>query len=71
MNDPSLKETANKFINRYAFLSNNDPYIPGNVLKTFAELIESNITIIPNAGHFNKSSGFTSFPKLLELLLKI
>jgi predicted alpha/beta hydrolase family esterase len=48
--------------------SDNDPYVPLVLAKELAENLSSELTVIPNAGHFNSDSGFLTFPFLLELI---
>jgi predicted alpha/beta hydrolase family esterase len=52
----------------HSFYSDNDPYIPIDVLEEFTSFINSTKHLIKDGGHINKSSGFTSFPQLIELL---
>jgi len=46
--------------------SNNDPYVPIECANELSEKLGVNLTIIENAGHFNKDSGYIKFEKLLE-----
>lgn len=57
-----VKSNCRKF---YCFGSDNDPYVPQTALNDFAAKLDTKLNIIPNAGHFNSSSGFTTFPQLL------
>lgn len=56
---------------RISFYADNDPFIPIDTLKEFASDINAEPIIVPNAGHFNASSGYTSFEKLLEIIKNI
>ena len=47
------------------FHSDNDPYV------SLAKNLGVELTFIPNAGHFNKKSGYLSFPQLLEKIENI
>lgn len=51
----------------YAFISDNDPYVPKDKAYEFVEKIGSQLVLIENGGHFNNSAGFTTFPQLLDL----
>lgn len=54
--------------NRVCFISDNDPYIPLNKLNEFVNLIDGKTIFIKDAGHFNKSAGYTEFPQILEFV---
>lgn len=56
---------------RLSFYSDNDPFIPIDTLEEFAHDIHAQSIIVPNAGHFNASSGYTTFEKLLNILKDI
>lgn len=55
----------------YCFYTDNDPHIPYNILKEYVEHAATKTFFIPNAGHFNTASGYSSFPQLLELIKSI
>jgi predicted alpha/beta hydrolase family esterase len=46
----------------------NDPYVPFEMLDSFAESLKAQKIIIKNGGHLNAESGFTEFPQLLNYL---
>ena len=48
------------------FYSDNDPYVPYDCEKEFADTITENQHIIFEGGHLNSESGYTEFDKLLE-----
>lgn len=48
------------------FQSDNDPYIKLEVAKNLSGHLNTPVTLIPGAGHFNQSSGYKEFPLLLE-----
>ena len=50
--------------------SDNDPYIPLETNKELANLLGAKLTVIHNAGHINKKSGFYKFPQLVDLMVK-
>lgn len=55
--------------NRICFISKNDPYVPLNLLENFAKSINAKVICHDSAGHFNTESGYTTFEKLLNLIL--
>ena len=67
----TLKEASNYAKYRYAFCSEDDPYVPLEQSKKFAEVVGAEQFIIKNAGHFNTKAGYDKFPQLLELVEKI
>jgi uncharacterized protein len=48
------------------YSSDDDPYVPLDKGKFLSDKLKSNLNVITHAGHFNKSSGYLSFPKLLH-----
>lgn len=60
-----IKEYCNDII---CFYSDNDPYVPLNVEKQFADTISNEQHIIANGGHINAESGYTEFHELLKYL---
>jgi predicted alpha/beta hydrolase family esterase len=49
----------------------NDPYSPQDVIKRFSELCGAKkLILVPNGGHLNSESGYTTFPLLLEEIKK-
>lgn len=55
----------------YCFYTDNDPFIPFNILKEYVDHAATKSFFIPNSGHFNEASGYTTFPQLLELVKTI
>jgi hypothetical protein len=53
------------------FHSDNDPYVSLGNGEQLAKELGVELTFIPNAGHFNKEAGYTSFADLLEKVRKI
>ncbi|MDO8581920.1 MAG: alpha/beta hydrolase [bacterium] len=51
--------------------SDNDPYVPIEKGREFAENLGVELVILKNAGHINKDSGYTDFPLLLEKIKKL
>ena len=63
-----LKKNCSKII---CFAGDNDPYLPQDVLQRFSTLCGAKeFIIIPNGGHLNAESGYTTFPLLLETIKK-
>jgi predicted alpha/beta hydrolase family esterase len=50
----------------FIFASDNDPYVPLRKGKELARKLEAELTIVPNAGHFNAAAGYSTFPLLLS-----
>jgi uncharacterized protein len=53
---------------RFAYFSDNDPYVPRKMSESFCANISAGYKVIPNGGHLNSSAGYTEFPHLLEHL---
>ncbi len=53
------------------YQSNNDPYVSQGNGEQLAKELGVELILVPNAGHFNKKAGYTSFPDLLEKVRKI
>lgn len=58
-----IKQNCEKF---FIVASDNDPYIPLEINKELAKILNEDLQIIHNGGHLNKKAGFDKFPKLLE-----
>ncbi|MBI2549477.1 serine hydrolase family protein [Candidatus Woesearchaeota archaeon] len=54
----------------YVFHADNDPYVPLKKATELANHLNVQVTLVNNAGHFNEASGYTTFPLLLESILK-
>jgi len=50
------------------FQSDNDPYVPLAQAETLSAQLNTTITSVPSAGHFNSAAGYSQFPQLLEEL---
>jgi uncharacterized protein len=57
-----IKKNCNKFI---LFNSKDDPYVPLKKGQELSNILNGELIIKENAGHFNKDAGFTSFKELL------
>lgn len=51
--------------------SDNDPYVSLGNGEQLAKELGVKLTFVPNAGHFNKKAGYTSFPELLKKVQEI
>jgi predicted alpha/beta hydrolase family esterase len=69
--DKALSSIVNFAPIRISFISDNDPFIPSEVLNHFVEVIQSEKLLIPNGGHFNSNAGFSKFVELYEEVHKI
>ncbi|MBU0532329.1 alpha/beta hydrolase [Candidatus Micrarchaeota archaeon] len=63
-----IKKGSNKFI---VINSDNDPFIELEEGKRMAKLLGAEFIVEHNGGHINEGSGFTKYPKLLELMEKL
>lgn len=57
--------------NMVCFASDTDPYVPLEISQDFARAVEGSLILIPGAGHFGASSGYTQFPRLLDEIKKL
>ena len=48
------------------YAGDNDPYVPLAMSQDVADKLKKKLTIIPDGGHLNAESGFTTFPRLLK-----
>ncbi len=60
-----IKKYANEII---CFYSNNDPYVRYKEEKEFADMVSTEKTLIPNAGHINSESGYDTFEDIVNYL---
>lgn len=58
-----IKENCPEF---YVFHSDNDPYVSLQKAKELSEKLGVEVLVVKDAGHFNKETGYTNFPQLLE-----
>ena len=64
-NTTQIKEYVDKVVCIY---SDNDPYLPKEVLEDFAQTLTEEPIIIPNGGHLNSESGYIKFERILEFI---
>jgi predicted alpha/beta hydrolase family esterase len=63
-----IRKKADRFI---VINSDNDPFIELGEGKRIAKLLGAELIVEHGAGHINEGSGFTAYPRLLELLLAL
>ena len=59
---------AGRFSKTTCVYSNNDPYVPIELSRKFVELSGGDEVLINGGGHLNSSAGFTTFPRLLDII---
>ncbi len=52
----------------YVINSDNDPYVTPSHAEEISKHLGVKVIIIEGAGHFNKSSGYATFPQLLDMI---
>ena len=57
----TIRQHAKKF---FVFHSDNDPYVSLGNGEELSKKLNTKLIFIPNAGHFNKSAGYTKFDAL-------
>lgn len=62
------EEFRNLCKERICYYAKNDPYVRFDKLEEFAGLVDAEKHISENAGHFNKSAGYTKFDEILKYL---
>jgi len=62
-----IKQNCKKF---FVYSSDNDPYVPIDIVQEVASGLDVNVITIKGAGHFNESAGYKEFPQLLENVKK-
>jgi predicted alpha/beta hydrolase family esterase len=67
--DGDFEDVRNLVSSRLALYSRNDPYLPLDSLKAFAEKLDAEKVEFESAGHFNDASGYQEFPELLDRLI--
>jgi predicted alpha/beta hydrolase family esterase len=63
-----IKSKAKRFV---IINSDNDPYIELSEGKRMAKLLGAEFMVEHNAGHINEGSGFTEYPRLLQIIDKL
>lgn len=62
--DFDWEKIKNKSKNFFVFHSDNDPYVGLENGKDLAKNLGTELSFVPNAGHFNKRAGYTKFEEL-------
>lgn len=70
-NDFNWKIIKDKSKHFEVFQSDNDPYVGLENGEHLAKNLGTELTFIPNAGHFNTRAGYTKFEKLRDMVLNI
>ncbi|MBD3210458.1 hypothetical protein GF318_03690 [Candidatus Micrarchaeota archaeon] len=60
-----IRNSANRFI---VINSDNDPFIELEEGKRLASLLGADFVVEPGGGHLNEGSGYTEYPRLLQLI---
>lgn len=60
-----VKNCGKKFV---CFAGSDDPYLPQDILKDFADKLKTELIVIPDGGHLNEEFGYIAFPLLLETI---
>ena len=63
-----FEKVKNYCKNITCFYSDNDPYVPYDVEKSFADALTDKQIVVKNGGHLNTESGYTEFEELLKML---
>lgn len=66
--DSGLEEIKNYCSNIICLYSDDDPYVPYEYGKMFAEVIANVQHMIPGGGHFNSKAGYTEFKELIKFI---
>ena len=61
----NLEDIKNYCSDIVCFYSDNDPYVPFDVEKKFADIVASKQILVKGAGHINSESGFDKFEEIL------
>lgn len=69
--DSELEGAAAKFGTIAAFYGDDDPNLPQDVLASFASKVGADVTVVPNGGHLNASSGYAEFPAVHEAVARM
>ncbi len=61
-----IKANSKEF---YVYHSDNDPFVSLENGQELAKKLDTELTFVPNAGHFNASAGYKSFDILLKQII--
>jgi serine hydrolase len=62
--DECLATARQAFSSRSCFVSGEDPYLPQEILGSFATLLGATLHEVEHGGHFNEAAGYVEFPEL-------
>lgn len=65
---PTISSNAEQFV---VYQSDNDPYVSLGNGEELARELGVELSFVPNAGHFNKKSGYIKFEALLDKIKEI
>ena len=60
-----VRANCQKFI---CIAGDDDPYVPQEILKKFADHLQTELILVPGGKHLSASGGYTQFPQLLDLI---
>lgn len=63
-----LEKVKRNLDQAFIIFGDDDPYVPQKYLESLADELGVDPEIIPRGGHLNTDSGFTNFPRLLEII---
>lgn len=67
--DSKIISNINKYVDEVICIyGDNDPYIPQDVLHSFAKSISAKEIIIHRGGHLNSAAGYISFEEILKII---
>ena len=69
--DIQFSEVNKHLAKAYVLFGDNDPYVPQVTLTSLAQRLGVHPEIIKEGGHLNSDSGFSTFPRLLEIIEEI
>lgn len=67
--EPNTEALNKSTKNVQCFQSDNDPYLPPNVLASFIESVGGKSHLVKDAGHFNADAGYKEFHQIMEFIL--
>lgn len=67
----NMKKVKDNVENIYVLYGKGDPYVPQEILQSLADTLNVKPDIFPEGGHLNTSTGFTTFPEILNIINKL
>ena len=68
MSDSELLRISNLCSQIICFYSDNDPYVPIENAKHFADIVKGEKVLIKGAGHFNEKYGYKEFKEIIKYI---